>query len=296
MILFDPEQSEAVEGFPGLAAAGDSRAGLPARPTLMRYLREAQTAVGLKGEVSVLLTTDEGIRALNRRFRKKNKATDVLSFPTDDPRFGSAGDLAISVETAARQAREQGHSLRVEVRVLMLHGLLHLAGMDHETDEGKMARKERRLREKLGLPMGLIERVVGDGRGKLTSGAKAPRSAAGLMPGLKPRLTLKQTLPDSKQPRHTLRQPLPALSKSLSIARRERDPGNRELEQQIPSGNDRQKGKGKDNSRSRFPSGMTERKARATAKNKTTERKARAAAKASAAIEPKAARAGKAGR
>jgi probable rRNA maturation factor len=127
----------------------------------------------------VLLTTDDGIRALNRRFRKKNKATDVLSFPVEAG-FGLAGDLAISVETAARQAAEQGHRLSVELRVLMLHGLLHLAGMDHEMDDGKMARKERRLRAKLGLPMGLIERVEGP------SGAKAPRKSADSMYGLKP--------------------------------------------------------------------------------------------------------------
>jgi probable rRNA maturation factor len=160
MILFDPDQPEAANGFPQLAiASGTARPPVPTRPTLTRYLREAQSAVGLKGEVSVLLTTDSGIRELNRRFRKKNKATDVLSFPVDDTSFGSAGDLAISVETAARQAREQGHRLSVELRVLMLHGLLHLAGLDHEADDGKMARKEQRLRAKLGLPMGLIERV-----------------------------------------------------------------------------------------------------------------------------------------
>jgi probable rRNA maturation factor len=161
MILFDPDQPEAAFGFPRLAVAradGALKSPVPARPTLARYLREAQTAVGLKGEVSVLLTTDAGIRGLNRRFRKMNKATDVLSFPAA-PGFGVAGDLAISVETAARQAAEQGHRLSVELRVLMLHGLLHLAGMDHEIDDGKMARKERRLRAQLGLPMGLIERV-----------------------------------------------------------------------------------------------------------------------------------------
>jgi probable rRNA maturation factor len=183
MILIDPEQSEAVEGFPGLAAAG---AKLPGKATLSRYLSEAQAAVGLRGEVSVLLTTDDGIRGLNRRFRKKDKATDVLSFPVDDESFGSAsdlaGDLAISVETAARQAVEHGHRLSVELRVLMLHGLLHLAGLDHETDDGAMARKERRLRAKLGLPLGLIERV----EGKQTSGAKAPIRSAGSMYGLKP--------------------------------------------------------------------------------------------------------------
>src|SRR5580658_8368330 len=165
MILFDPDQLEAAEGFPSIAAAADGnsvRAALPKKPTLTRYLREAQAAVGLRGEVSVLLTTDDGIRGLNKRFRGKNKATDVLSFPVEAG-FGLAGDLAgdlaISVETAARQAGEQGHRLSVELRVLMLHGLLHLAGLDHETDDGAMARKERRLRAKLGLPLGLIERV-----------------------------------------------------------------------------------------------------------------------------------------
>lgn len=176
MILFDPDQPEAAQGFPQLASVSSGAANatvrhpLPSQPTLKRYLREAQAAVGLRGEVSVLLTTDAGIRSLNRRFRKKNKATDVLSFPVDDPAFGSAGDLAISVETAARQAEEHGHRLTVEVRVLMLHGLLHLAGFDHEADDGQMARKERRLRAKLGLPQGLIERVE-------LAASKAPRRA-----------------------------------------------------------------------------------------------------------------------
>jgi probable rRNA maturation factor len=182
MILFDPDQPEAASGFPRLAVAradGALKSPVPARPTLARYLREAQMAVGLKGEVSVLLTTDDGIRGLNRRFRKKNKATDVLSFPAA-PGFGVAGDLAISVETAVRQAAEQGHRLSVELRVLMLHGLLHLTGMDHEVDDGKMARKERRLRAQLGLPMGLIERV------ETPSGAKAPARKVGSMYGLKP--------------------------------------------------------------------------------------------------------------
>ncbi|HEX4319825.1 MAG TPA: rRNA maturation RNase YbeY [Acidobacteriaceae bacterium] len=167
-----------------------SRTALPKKPTLARYLREAQAAVGLRGEVSVLLTTDEGIRGLNKRFRKKDKATDVLSFPVDDASFGSAGDLAISVETAARQAAEQGHRLSVELRVLMLHGLLHLAGLDHERDNGEMARKERRLRTKLGLPLGLIERVLEEE--KQTSGAKAPSKSKRSLPGLKPRPTSKQ--------------------------------------------------------------------------------------------------------
>jgi probable rRNA maturation factor len=162
MILFDSDQPEAANGFPQLVstiAAGIKRSPLPTRPTLARYLREAQAAVGLKGEVCVLLTTEDGIRRLNRRFRKKNKATDVLSFPVNDPATGLAGDLAISVPTAAKQAAEHGHRLAIELRVLMLHGLLHLSGMDHEIDNGKMARKERLLRARLKLPQGLIERV-----------------------------------------------------------------------------------------------------------------------------------------
>lgn len=148
MILFDPEE-----------AAASGVAGLPARATLRRALAAAQAAVGLSGEVTVMLTTDAGIRRLNRRFRGKNKATDVLSFPAADPALGVAGDLAISVETAERQAAEQGHGLNVELRVLMLHGMLHLAGYDHETDAGEMAALEARLRERMRLPQGLIERA-----------------------------------------------------------------------------------------------------------------------------------------
>ena len=161
MILFDPDQTEAAQGFPSLAVSGANgalKSPVPTRPTLARYLREAQAAGGLKGEVAVLLTTDDGIRGLNKRFRKKNKATDVLSFPAE-PGFGMAGDLAVSIDTAARQAADQGHKLSVELRVLMLHGLLHLAGMDHETDDGEMAEREAKLRKKLKLPVGLIARA-----------------------------------------------------------------------------------------------------------------------------------------
>ena len=115
--------------------------------------------------MTVLLTTDSAIRSLNRRFRGKNKATDVLSFPADRSAEGSvniAGDLAVSVPTARRQAEQQGHSLAAEIKVLILHGLLHLAGYDHETDAGRMARRERVLRGRLGLREGLIERSVSD--------------------------------------------------------------------------------------------------------------------------------------
>jgi probable rRNA maturation factor len=86
----------------------------------------------------------------------------VLSFPTvAELRLELAGDLAISLDTAARQAREHGHSLRDEVRVLLLHGLLHLSGMDHEADRGEMAARETELRTKLRLKSGLIARVEG---------------------------------------------------------------------------------------------------------------------------------------
>jgi probable rRNA maturation factor len=120
----------------------------------------AQQAVRLRGEVTVLLTTDAGIRRLNRKFRGIDKSTDVLSFPSSSELAGpDAGDLAISVSTAARQAHEHGHALSIEVKVLILHGLLHLRGYDHESDSGQMARRERVLRGRLGLPAGLIERV-----------------------------------------------------------------------------------------------------------------------------------------
>ena len=160
------------------AQAKDIR--LPSARTLSRFLSAAQAAVRLKGQVTVLLTTDVAIRKLNRQFRGKNKATDALSFPAEGlGTEGIAGDLAISVTTALGQAAEQGHSLSAEIKVLILHGLLHLAGYDHEIDNGKMARRERVLRARLGLSQGLIERAVAprQGASKLpenrASGAKA---------------------------------------------------------------------------------------------------------------------------
>jgi probable rRNA maturation factor len=134
---------------------------IPSTRTLTRFLDEAQAAVGLRGQVSVLLTTNKAIRRLNRDFRGKDKPTDVLSFPAEAGFVDEliAGDLAISVETALKQARAEGHALTCELKVLLLHGLLHLAGYDHEVDQGQMARRERKLREKLSLPLGLIERA-----------------------------------------------------------------------------------------------------------------------------------------
>lgn len=129
---------------------------------LTAFLRLATTAVKLGGEVAVLLTSDAKIRRLNSEFRKKDAATDVLSFPAPEPVPGhlrSGGDLAISLETAARQAQEEGHALFTELKMLLLHGVLHLAGYDHETDNGSMARREAVLRARLGLAAGLIERA-----------------------------------------------------------------------------------------------------------------------------------------
>jgi probable rRNA maturation factor len=105
--------------------------------------------------VTCLISDDTHLRELNRKFRRKDYATDVLSFPSAD---GAAGELAISLDRAAQQAAECGHSVEDELRILMLHGVLHLAGMDHETDSGEMARAETRWRKRLGLPPGLVER------------------------------------------------------------------------------------------------------------------------------------------
>jgi probable rRNA maturation factor len=128
---------------------------------LARFLNRARAAVGVEGEVHVLLANDTTLRRLNRQFRGKNEATDVLSFPAGDAGLGVAGDLAISLETAVRQAARFGHSLRDEVRVLLLHGVLHLAGFDHEADAGEMAAREAVLRRELGVETGLIARVTG---------------------------------------------------------------------------------------------------------------------------------------
>ena len=107
--------------------------------------------------MTVAIVSDARVRALNRKFRRKDAPTDVLSFPFEEP--GYLGDVVISSGVAARQARAAGHSLATELRVLALHGLLHLLGYDHERDDGQMARLERRLRRVGGLREGLIERA-----------------------------------------------------------------------------------------------------------------------------------------
>jgi probable rRNA maturation factor len=124
---------------------------------LSLFATKAQHALGLVGEVNVYVTSSHEMQDLNRRYRRKNKPTDVLSFPSRVP--GVAGDIAISLEIAAANASDIGHSLATEVKVLILHGLLHLAGYDHEIDDGDMLARETALRRALNLPVGLIERT-----------------------------------------------------------------------------------------------------------------------------------------
>lgn len=153
---------------------------LPSPRTLSRFLVDAQKAVRLRGHVSVLLTTDNEIRRLNRTFRGIDKTTDVLSFPAADAPPGEeriAGDLAISFPTARRQGCEHGHSALAEIKVLILHGLLHLAGYDHHADSGEMERRERLLRERLQLPHGLIERTTGESARSRARGKQGARAA-----------------------------------------------------------------------------------------------------------------------
>jgi probable rRNA maturation factor len=105
------------------------------------------------------VTSDGELRRMNKSYRRKDYATDVLSFPAGAGKE-AAGDVAISIDRARVQAAERGHSLQDELRILMLHGALHLAGLDHEKDSGEMARAETRWRKRLGLPLGLIERTA----------------------------------------------------------------------------------------------------------------------------------------
>ena len=120
-----------------------------------------------RGSVTIALVPDPRIRALNRQFRRNDRPTDVLSFPAVAPSAlrrgrpdeqGRLGDIVIGIGVARAQAAEAGHSLGAELRVLALHGLLHLLGYDHERDAGRMARVEARLRARGGLRSGLIER------------------------------------------------------------------------------------------------------------------------------------------
>lgn len=206
MILIDPQldlsrAADALNPASAKPSAGPAaapgrklpakRLRLPSTRTLAQFLTRAQTAVRVRGRVTVLLTSDAAMRDLNRRFRGQNKATDVLSFPASNlvrnqGKNQEKGDVAISVETAQRQSAEQGHRLATEIKVLMLHGLLHLAGYDHEADAGEMQRRERSLRARLGLPLGLIERASRRDVGKLAPDGVRRRTRRTQSGGRKP--------------------------------------------------------------------------------------------------------------
>ncbi|HXN49247.1 MAG TPA: rRNA maturation RNase YbeY [Bryobacteraceae bacterium] len=150
-------------------------AGL-ARRNLKAFAARLEREVTGGRTFTCLLADDAELQRLNKQFLDHDYPTDVLSFPAshrpstidhrpaagrrgDEPAAAFIGEIAISLDRAAAQARELGHGLETEVEILLLHGVLHLLGMDHEKDRGRMARAERRHREELGLPAGLIERV-----------------------------------------------------------------------------------------------------------------------------------------
>ena len=130
-----------------------------AKKTLSQFAVQLREQVAGGRQFHCLLTGDKELRRLNREFLAKDYPTDVLSFP-----FGKSdpvlGEMAISIDRAREQSAHLGHSIETEIQILMLHGLLHLMGMDHETDRGKMRRLETNWRKKLGLPAGLIERTT----------------------------------------------------------------------------------------------------------------------------------------
>jgi len=156
---------------PALHVTVTDARGRPLRATgLERWLPRAAPA-GARGLVGIAIVSDRAMRAFNRRYRDADYATDVLSFPADRPGAGRApargaapiwlGDIVIARGVTARQARDYGHSPAVELRILALHGLLHLLGYDHEADRGQMKRVEERLRRRAGLPVGLTARGSG---------------------------------------------------------------------------------------------------------------------------------------
>ena len=146
--------------------------------SLSRFVLRARQTAGLRGAVNVLVTTSSAMRSLNGQFRGKNKATDVLSFPAASSRLPDAaqdkkafaGEIAISAEIAAQSAARLGHPVALEIKILVLHGILHLAGFDHERDNGEMARKEAKCRRALRLPLSLTERSTQEITTKGTKG------------------------------------------------------------------------------------------------------------------------------
>ncbi len=128
------------------------------RRWLRAFAERLREEVAGSRSFTILITGDSELRRLNRDFLGKDYPTDVLSFPSGEE-GAELGEIAISSGRAAAQAREFGHAVEEEIGILMLHGVLHLMGMDHEGDHGRMARAETRWRKLLDLPSGLIERV-----------------------------------------------------------------------------------------------------------------------------------------
>lgn len=187
MIIIDPEANTRTQGRADAVLAIHG---------LRLFLRRARKAVPVAGQVSVLLTSDSAIKRLNGKFRGKNRPTDVISFPALEmpvQKSGSplhplvAGDLAISLEAAARQAQRFGHPVAVELKILMLHGLLHLAGYDHETDGGEMADREEELRRRFRLPTTLIARTIAQppSQGRIKGKSAARKAGARAIAGRK---------------------------------------------------------------------------------------------------------------
>jgi len=151
-----------------LIAVTDSR-GRPARAPGLRQWLASVAPARARGTVVIALASDAEVRALNLRYRRKDQTTDVLSFPAErgraahgpEPGAGLLGDLVIATGVARRQAAQAHHSYATELKVLALHGLLHLLGYDHHAldDNGRMARVEARLRRRGRLSAGLIERA-----------------------------------------------------------------------------------------------------------------------------------------
>ena len=128
--------------------------------SLARFVHRAREAAGLTGQVHVLVLSNRRMRALNWQFRGKDKSTDVLSFPAiPEVARDFAGDIVISADIAAANARRLKHDLAQELKVLILHGVLHLAGHDHEIDAGEMAEREEQMRRRFRLGDALIERT-----------------------------------------------------------------------------------------------------------------------------------------
>lgn len=137
---------------------------------LSLFAAKIQRALGLSGEVTIVITSSRKMRELNRAFLNKDKPTDVLSFPAEAPAV--AGDIAISMQIANESAKRFGHPVSAELKILILHGLLHLAGYDHESDGGEMQAREGKLRTQFGLTTTLIDRAIAHSPAKAQAPAK----------------------------------------------------------------------------------------------------------------------------